>query len=417
MSYSWLKKISVFLIATVFSSCLFFTVRADTVGTLQKQMETIKEKIATLEKNSRLYQSTINKKRKEINSLQGRITLYNNKIEKLKNDLYLTNEQIKLKNLLVQSLNIEVNKTLFSIQKKKQILAGLIQVLNDYDQKSPIEALLGGEKLSDFLGKARDISLIYKNLHESLEQIKQLKLALEVKKEISEKQEQMLEELGRQTAIQEYALNQQRIQKQELLFRTKGEEARYQVLLHKVLTQKTELLKEMAQLEKEITRRKNFLFYTQAKTIPPPGTKLFRWPEDGAVLTQGYGMTPFARTGVYGGAGHNGIDMSAGIGSPIRAAADGEVLVSGFNNGWGNWVALKHPNGMVTLYAHILKPTFRTVGEKVKAGDVIGYEDSTGFVTGSHLHFSVYYKFFTYLRKGQLYFNYFDGTLNPLNYL
>lgn len=58
-------------------------------------------------------------------------------------------------------------------------------------------------------------------------------------------------------------------------------------------------------------------------------------------------------------------------------------------------------------------------GTAVRKEDIIGFEGATGNSTGSHLHLSLYNEFFTFVnpRNGQLYFNYFDGTLNPLDYL
>ena len=414
---NYLKKISFLIGVIILSNYFFFTAQAATLEELQNNIQLIKQKISRLEQQSQLYRKTIHQKEQTVSTLQEKIALFKSRIQKLQNDLLLTKEQIKLKELSIQDTQANINKTFLEIEKKKQVIASLIKEIDHYDQKSLLVSILGGEKMSKFLDQTYNLSLIHKNLKQNLDELKQMKSALEVKKQISERQKQSLEELQRRVLIQEYALKQEQAKKQHVLIRTQGEEKKYRALLQQTLAQKTALLREMAQVEKEVVRRKNFLYYSQINKIPPPGTKLFRWPEDHPILTQGYGMTAFAKTGVYGGAGHNGIDMSAGLGSPIRAAADGQILVSGYNRGWGNWVAIKHLNGMVTLYAHMIKPTFLKAGTSVKAGDVIGYEGATGFATGSHLHFSVYYKFFTYMKKGQVYFNYFEGTLNPLNYL
>lgn len=132
-------------------------------------------------------------------------------------------------------------------------------------------------------------------------------------------------------------------------------------------------------------------------------------------------MTSYAKRGAYGGAPHNGIDIVEGPGTPIKPAADGIVLASGYNNGWGNWVAIRHSNlyNLVTLYAHLRSPTGLGNGTLVSTNSIIGYEGATGNATGSHLHLSVYQDFFTYInnKNGQLYFNYFEGTLNPFDYL
>jgi len=391
--------------------------KAETLETLQQEIIKIEQEVAKLEENSRLYQSTIQDKKQNITSLSATISLFDKKIRKLENDISLTSQQIILKNLLIQSLGIEIEKTVLDIDGKKVTLGGLLQVINDFDKKGLVEIFFEGNKLSDFFDQARYLEVIQRNLNQVLADVKNLKDELEVQKISSIAEKNALEELKQRTTVQKYALDEERINKKDLLSKTKGEESKYQSLLAQTLKEKSSLLKEVAVLEKEVERRKNFLFYTESGQIPPRGTRIFLWPEDDTILTQGYGMTDFAKSGAYGGAGHNGIDMSSGSGSPIKAAAEGEILVFGYNNGWGNWVAIKHQNGMVTLYAHMIKSTTRKAGDKIDSGSVIGYEGSTGFSTGSHLHFSVYSKFFTYLKNDQVYFNYFDGTLNPLNYM
>lgn len=89
--------------------------------------------------------------------------------------------------------------------------------------------------------------------------------------------------------------------------------------------------------------------------------------------------------------GHNGIDIAAPIGTPILAAADGEVIISktgGWNGGYGNYIVIKHKNGTQTLYSHNSRNAV-SVGDSVKQGDIIGYIGVTGKVTGSHLHFEI----------------------------
>jgi murein DD-endopeptidase MepM/ murein hydrolase activator NlpD len=85
---------------------------------------------------------------------------------------------------------------------------------------------------------------------------------------------------------------------------------------------------------------------------------------------------------------HNGVDMNAAQGDPIKASASGKVILSGVKGGFGNTVMIDHGGGMVTLYAHQSKLAV-SVGDKVDAGQTIGYIGSTGLSTGPHLHFEV----------------------------
>jgi lipoprotein NlpD len=89
--------------------------------------------------------------------------------------------------------------------------------------------------------------------------------------------------------------------------------------------------------------------------------------------------------------GYNAVDLAAPTGTPIMAAADGEVIVAqqgGWNGGYGSYVVITHGNGSQTLYGHMSKVA-ATVGEEVVQGQVIGYVGMTGSATGPHVHFEI----------------------------
>lgn len=89
--------------------------------------------------------------------------------------------------------------------------------------------------------------------------------------------------------------------------------------------------------------------------------------------------------------GYNAVDFGAGMGTNVRAAAAGTVIVaksSGWNGGYGNYIVVKHSNGTQTLYAH-LSAVNVGVGEVVASGESIGASGNSGKSTGPHLHFEV----------------------------
>lgn len=108
------------------------------------------------------------------------------------------------------------------------------------------------------------------------------------------------------------------------------------------------------------------------------------WPLPGHT----YISCHFGETDAFGNAGHRGTDIPAPEGTPILAAHSGTVLVSGWNDSYGNQVLLDNGAGLSTRYAH-MTATAVTAGETVTAGQVIGYVGSTGDSTGNHLHFEV----------------------------
>jgi murein DD-endopeptidase MepM/ murein hydrolase activator NlpD len=85
---------------------------------------------------------------------------------------------------------------------------------------------------------------------------------------------------------------------------------------------------------------------------------------------------------------HYGIDLAAPYGSPIYAAGDGVVIEAGPAQGFGEWIAVQHSNGDVSVYGHEYKLLVH-IGERVQAGQLIALVGSEGESTGPHLHFEV----------------------------
>jgi len=87
---------------------------------------------------------------------------------------------------------------------------------------------------------------------------------------------------------------------------------------------------------------------------------------------------------------HEGIDITAAYGTKIIAPAAGRVIKIGYENGYGNLVAIDHGYGLETRYAHMSRwAAGLHVGQSVKRGDLLGYVGSTGLSTGPHLHYEV----------------------------
>ena len=86
---------------------------------------------------------------------------------------------------------------------------------------------------------------------------------------------------------------------------------------------------------------------------------------------------------------HNGIDIANAVSTPILAVMDGTVIDSGPASGYGNWIRIKHDDGAVSVYGHMVSLDVR-VGDRVTAGQKIAGMGSLGFSTGSHLHFEIH---------------------------
>lgn len=112
---------------------------------------------------------------------------------------------------------------------------------------------------------------------------------------------------------------------------------------------------------------------------PSAGSMLWPVPSSRAISS---------RYGPRWGGFHPGIDITAPIGTPIVATKDGVVVSSGWEGGYGKCIIIDHGNGTSTRYAHA-SALLVTVGQPIKAGQVIAKMGSTGWSTGSHLHYEI----------------------------
>ncbi|MBP7493983.1 MAG: M23 family metallopeptidase [Spirochaetales bacterium] len=114
--------------------------------------------------------------------------------------------------------------------------------------------------------------------------------------------------------------------------------------------------------------------------------ELFIFPTTGRI-TSSFGIRPDPFTGVR--RFHNGIDIAHAPGTSIHAALAGKVARIGFHPSYGKYVIITHDGGLQTFYAH-LQTIAVPMGKTVAQGSIIGEMGSTGYSTGSHLHFSVF---------------------------
>lgn len=120
------------------------------------------------------------------------------------------------------------------------------------------------------------------------------------------------------------------------------------------------------------------------KLVEPERHRLAKMPMPVTPITSGFGFRGYRW--------HFGVDLDLETGDSVRAVFDGVMRVSKWDGGgYGNYLLVRHYNGLETLYGHLSKPLV-PVGTFVKAGQVIGLGGSTGHSTGSHLHFEVRYE-------------------------
>ena len=134
---------------------------------------------------------------------------------------------------------------------------------------------------------------------------------------------------------------------------------------------------------------------------PPPPAYVFDAPLPGRSVDSPFGLRqlPWEENGRL----HQGVDIAAPAGAPVKASADGVVKRTGVSPTYGRFVEVMHKGGLTTMYAHLKAPA-RGVkrGAYLRRGETVAYVGNSGRSTGSHLHFEI--------RKG-------DKPLNPAFFL
>lgn len=108
-----------------------------------------------------------------------------------------------------------------------------------------------------------------------------------------------------------------------------------------------------------------------------------RWvlPIKGATFTSGFGWR--------WGRMHEGNDFACPVGTPVAAMSSGTVITTGWENGYGNMIAIRYWDGTVSLFAHLSQVT-TTVGAAVTSGQIVALSGNTGHSTGPHLHLEIH---------------------------
>src|SRR3989338_2499603 len=304
----------------------------------------------------------------------------------LQNQIYKFKKQIDEVKLKIEEIEIKIKQTQEAINLEKSRIASTLQLIYETGPPDIVELSLNAKSLSSMFQNLYSVQKLEGELKTRLNVAQELSANL-VKDEADAKaQENNLVALRTQLTLQQELTEDQRSEKNILLKDTRQQETVYQKSVKQLESQQTEIQKNIIALEAKLR------FAIDPSSLPK-GKGILSWPVNEVRITQYYGPTSETCFINDGYQFHNGIDLapSTGLGTPIYSAGDGKVIAVG-NDGryaYGKWVAIDHKNGLITLYAHLSKQAV-SVGATVSKGDVIGFMGSTGFSTGSHLHFTVY---------------------------
>lgn len=367
------------------------TLQAATPAELRQQIDSHSSTIKQLEEEISKYQQELTKTSAQSKSLQNDIKILDLNNKKIEASLKVTQNKIDAATLTIQQLGLQISDKSSQLSDNEKALRQAIRNLNTSDSRSLLEVFLIYPTLSSFWNEYESSEQFQKKVSDQMNELRDLKVDLETNKSETEGTKKQLVGLRSQYADQQISLEANRQAKAKLLADTKNTESNYQKIIADRVAKKKAFEKELFQFESQLK------IAIDPKSVPSPGSGILSWPLDKPQITQYFGNTEFAlaNSAVYNGNGHNGIDLRASIGTPVRAALSGTVKGTGDTDtvcpgaSYGRWALIEHDNGLSTLYAHfsIVKAS---PGQRVATGEVIGYSGNTGYSTGPHLHFTVY---------------------------
>ncbi len=367
---SRIRKISIFLASITFIFGLVTSANSlpknidDEVNAAQQELESasalvreVAAELAEIRKKLPIAEAALKKAREELAVAKEKDRLAAEKLAELENQLQITQQ---------------------NFDQTKSYVADVARVLYQDGPLATLEIILGATDPNDFNQKLMDMQTYIGNQNEKIAQLQIIKAQLESEQALVAAQKVILEK-----------------EKAAALDAAKRAKAAEEEVVRLIAKQKAALAK--AESEREATRKR----YEQLRAEQIRLQQLARlraglggtmagelyWPIQGARLSQGVGPR---RHPVFGYRScHTGIDLAAGTGTPIAAAATGIVTAVTTLRAYGRVIVIAHNGGLSTMYAHLSRFNV-SVGQGVAVGDTIGFVGSSGWSTGPHLHFEVH---------------------------
>ncbi len=360
----------ILLLLTSFSVVPVLAVTTDEIEEKQKELEEV-EKRRQDEKS--VLEQRLNREaalKEELKQLENEIQALRAEQERLAGEILLVEADIS-------EAEAELEEAEEHLRYREELLKLRLQAIQQHGVVSYIEVLFESKSFSDFLTRLHSLSIIASNDMALIEEVQNERDEIQAWKDDLEEQRANLESMRAQVVANEARMEQAAFEREDLLVQLQGEiELNLKAIrdLEAEAQELDSLIRQLiAEAQSQFSGIKGDLFWP----IEPP-----TW------ISSGYGWRrdPFSGAQAW----HGGVDMAPhhGAANYILAAADGQVIFSGWNGGYGNCIMVDHGGGTVTLYAHMSSLLVQK-GEVVHGGQRIARAGTTGYSTGVHLHFEV----------------------------
>lgn len=331
----------------------------------QKQATEKKKQADTLSTALKSINSNIDATQNKINDLQ-------NQIDQTQRDIEETERQI------AQKQN--------ELDQEKGKRDETIRTMYEQNQQNTLYIIIGSKTLSEAIDKVQYFETLENKISQTIDEISQLKKDLENQKNSLNEKKTNLASMKSQQEAYKNGLVQQQSEKKIVLADVNAQKKQLDAQIQEAKKMSGQVEAQIAQIQAQLKNGSSRTVMARDRGISSVG---FSWPMDYNYISAYYGeVTPFQQF-------HTGIDLVNILGTPVYAAASGTVITvadmmtNGYYYGYGKYVVIGHNARYSSLYGHLMNYAV-SAGQEVKAGDIIGYEGTTGWSTGPHLHFEVW---------------------------
>lgn len=329
---------------------------------VENHRKELHERVQQARKKELLALAALNKIKSKLNDTNK--VLFQNKHQLKKTEKHLEQCQTNL----AQTTNQEQNLTVTAAQRLREIYEG--------QRLGLLESLFQVSSLQQFMDMLYFQERIAEMDRQLIAELRARERALASQKDKLGNQKTKLGDLVVEFAKKALLLNKEKSEQEQVAEKLRTQRAFYEAAEHQLARESTQLEQQivlMVKANKTVDKVVTHGSGTMSMPLHASITSPFGWRRHPI-----FGIRKF----------HTGVDLAGANHSPIKAADSGNVLYSGWYGGYGKVVIVSHGNNLATLYAHLSKVN-ASVGQNIKKGDIVGYEGSTGFSTGPHLHFEV----------------------------
>ncbi|MFO7951277.1 MAG: peptidoglycan DD-metalloendopeptidase family protein [Bacillota bacterium] len=356
---------------------LTVTVTLPAYAVITEEIEEKQEEMEEVEDQQRREESNLEQRLNREAALKDELERLENRLEELRAEQEQLRREIEELEEEISQVESELADAEAKHREQKDLLNQRLRAIQRYGWVSYVEVLFESSNFNDFLTRLYNLSKITSNDISLIEDIQEEKDIIQDWKDELEQNKKELEEMHNQVASNEQEMEQAKERRETVL-------AQLQKDIEKNLKAIEDLEEESQRLDSLI---RELIAEAESRFGGIDGE--LKWPiEPPTWISSGYGYRndPFSGNRAW----HGGVDMAphGGEANYILATAEGEVILSGWNGGYGNCIMIDHGAGTVTLYAH-MSSLHVDKGEIVSRGDRIGRAGTTGYSTGVHLHFEV----------------------------